>query len=489
MNPIDALVNFINPEAGARRLYFRNIKDIEKAYFRQLRMTNTQDTMPAGNSTDFSEMSECDYKGQRTLMRKRFRESDLVKSIVNGLADHVVGPNGPTLQMKTADKVYNKDIEEWWNETKDTLDSRGLFTFADICHTAERDKHLVGDLGFIKNNALKKLQGIESEQIDSPADKRLTDKVYWGVKYSSLTGSPELFYIGEYDPTSAYVKNHKEIAAKDFIFYANLDRFSSPRGISSLFTSMSNIQDLEGYLEAEKSRTRLASLFGLKFTKNLNSAPGSFLGLDTKTGDTNKAGTTLPQLKVGKLTNVQLNPGEDVGFIESNAPSSQFGSFISVISRLIGLGAGPIPLEFVLLDFSNGNFTSIRAAWLAAKNTYLRNQAKHRVFVNNIFSWRYKLAVRDNEIEAAPGGILVPRHNFIYPVYEYINPREEIAAQGDALDRCLTTLAAECAKSGEDYEEIIEQRAKEIAMMKEKGIPVVVSKPGSNVSGTETDKK
>jgi capsid protein len=39
------------------------------------------------------------------------------------------------------------------------------------------------------------------------------------------------------------------------------------------------------------------------------------------------------------------------------------------------------------------------------------------------------------------------------------------------MDAGLSTLQRECAEQGLDYEEVVEQRAREVEMFKEKGLP------------------
>ena len=48
-----------------------------------------------------------------------------------------------------------------------------------------------------------------------------------------------------------------------------------------------------------------------------------------------------------------------------------------------------------------------------------------------------------------------------------------------ALESNTTTLAAECAKDGRDYLSVLRQRAKEIKLMKELGIPISSESPES----------
>jgi capsid protein len=57
-----------------------------------------------------------------------------------------------------------------------------------------------------------------------------------------------------------------------------------------------------------------------------------------------------------------------------------------------------------------------------------------------------------------------------------VDPLKEASAQAQRLASNTTTLAAEYAKQGKDWETELRQRAKEVALMKELGLPLVAPK-------------
>jgi capsid protein len=65
----------------------------------------------------------------------------------------------------------------------------------------------------------------------------------------------------------------------------------------------------------------------------------------------------------------------------------------------------------------------------------------------------------------------IPRHTWYWDAFVHVDPAKEADAQAVRLANNVTTLAAECAKDGRDYMNVLAQRAKEIAIMKELGIP------------------
>ena len=64
---------------------------------------------------------------------------------------------------------------------------------------------------------------------------------------------------------------------------------------------------------------------------------------------------------------------------------------------------------------------------------------------------------------------------------------KEADAQRVRLESNTTTLAAECAKDGRDYLSVLRQRAKEIKLMRELGIPISSESPESPEEQIEPD--
>jgi capsid protein len=61
-----------------------------------------------------------------------------------------------------------------------------------------------------------------------------------------------------------------------------------------------------------------------------------------------------------------------------------------------------------------------------------------------------------------------------------VDPAKEATAQATRLASHTTTLAAEYARQGKDWETELRQRAKEVALMKELGLPMAQAAPQGN---------
>jgi capsid protein len=68
-------------------------------------------------------------------------------------------------------------------------------------------------------------------------------------------------------------------------------------------------------------------------------------------------------------------------------------------------------------------------------------------------------------------------HQWFWEGREHVDPQKEATAQAQRLANHTTTLAAEYARAGKDWETELRQRAKEVALMKELGLPMAQAVP------------
>jgi capsid protein len=66
----------------------------------------------------------------------------------------------------------------------------------------------------------------------------------------------------------------------------------------------------------------------------------------------------------------------------------------------------------------------------------------------------------------------LPDHQWFWDGQEHVDPAKEATAQATRLASHTTTLASEYAKQGRDWETELRQRAKELELMQELGLPV-----------------
>ncbi|HUU08903.1 MAG TPA: hypothetical protein VM431_00005, partial [Phycisphaerae bacterium] len=79
-------------------------------------------------------------------------------------------------------------------------------------------------------------------------------------------------------------------------------------------------------------------------------------------------------------------------------------------------------------------------------------------------------------------------HQWFWDGHEHVDPAKEASAQSERLANHTTTLAHEYAKQGKDWETELRQRAKEIALIKELGLPAAQAQPKPEEAEDEQEK-
>jgi len=78
-------------------------------------------------------------------------------------------------------------------------------------------------------------------------------------------------------------------------------------------------------------------------------------------------------------------------------------------------------------------------------------------------------------------------HQWFWDGHEHVDPAKEASAQATRLASHTTTLAAEYARQGKDWETELRQRAKEVALTKELGLTVEQAQPKAPAPQTEDE--
>ena len=183
-----------------------------------------------------------------------------------------------------------------------------------------------------------------------------------------------------------------------------------------------------------------------------------------------------------------LRPGEKIESIAPSGMSSTADGMIRLIQRQAGAGAG-LSYEAVSRDMSQVNYSSARQGMLQDRKTYAEWQAyltDH--LLRPVYAEWLRWIVLTRQLEL-PGYDLDPERYqeavWIAPGQEWIDPKKEADANKVALDTHQTTLQRICAARGDDWRDVIRQRAKEKALLAQLlGVPAVDAAPSGNPGGT-----
>lgn len=394
------------------------------------------------------------YDRPRLINQSRsfYRDNGLYKGMIDRAIDYMVGP-GYSLQVNTDNSNFNKRLEGLWNSWNFKPEIRGLLLGFETAQMFLREAILCGDIGGIKTNK-GVLQLTEAEQINGGnQSKDGIDKNMFGV--------PTGFWVSGYnDHGYLNTKTSRKIEPKDFLFMTNPDRPSSTRGVPACQSAFPMLHRINDVCDSEAIAMQLLSRLAVSLTRE--QADQRSL-IDSKV-DPAKSGTDTTGQLGARLTELEYalifhaRPGEKIEGIEHNIPGKNFGESLRTFLRLLGLPLG-LPLEIVLLDWTNSNYSQSRAVLEQAFQSFIKWQKKLEGFYYTpLFEW--KLSVWKN------AGLLGNRkeipYSWIKPTFPWIDQLKECQAKGMMIDRALMTHSEACKSRGQDREEVIEGRKKEI---------------------------
>lgn len=253
-----------------------------------------------------------------------------------------------------------------------------------------------------------------------------------------------------------------------------LDRYSNAELDSAVVNAM-----IAAFIETPVDYEGLIDMFGngsaeeLKKWANTKAKPGNRVKLSS--------GSIIP-----------LYPGEKLQAFNPARPASAFSAYMESVLRHVATGMN-IPYELLLKDFSKTNYSSARAAMLEAWR-YFRSERQS--LVDNWATPVYELWLEeaiDKGIVEAPdfyqNRAAYTCCRWVGTGRGWVDPVKEAQAAQIRMDGQLSTLEAECAEQGTDWEEVLEQQAREQRKRKELGLapPVAVKQPPGEKPDGETE--
>lgn len=262
------------------------------------------------------------------------------------------------------------------------------------------------------------------------------------------------------------------------------DRASQHRGGAGIFAAiLQRMKMLWKYDETELDAAVVNSIFGAyvesPFDHQLmEQALGDDVDLNqyqTQRAEFHTARRTM----LGDLKVPILFPGEKINAVSATRPSSNFANFENAFLRNFAAATG-LSAQQLSNNWSDVNYSSARGALLEAWKTMERRRNDFAVgFAQPILAsfLEESFEVDDYPLPAgAPEFIecraMYARADWMGPGRGWIDPVDEKKGAILGMDGALSTLQRECAEQGLDYEEVLEQRKREIEEFKRLGLEV-----------------
>jgi len=228
-----------------------------------------------------------------------------------------------------------------------------------------------------------------------------------------------------------------------------LDRYEGNELRSSVVNSL-----IAAFIETSASSDQLAESFGLSFEEYAN-----------------KRGQWGGQLEGGGM--YQLPPGDRINSFNPDRPNNVFGDFEQAVLRQLSTGLN-LPYELLAKDYSQTNYSSARAALLEAWRYFSgRRRWLATYWAQPVYEMWLEEAV-NRGLVSAPGfyenRYAYTRTRWVGPGRGWIDPVKEAQAARIRIETGLTTLEDEAAEQGADWEDVLEQQAREEQRRRDLGL-------------------
>ncbi|MCC5786893.1 MAG: phage portal protein [Phycisphaerales bacterium] len=429
----------------------------------------------------------------RRILRNRARyevaNNSYAKGIVLTLANDTIG-TGPRLQMLTPDSSVNARVEEAFEAWSAAIDLSGKLRTMRMARAESGEAFgLLISSPALDTPVKLDLRLLEPDQVATPAwsmepgagsSKLPADRSQLcdGIVFDA-SGLPVAYHVLRRHPGDGAwnaVRDHDTYPAASVLHYFRPDRPGQWRGIPDITPALPLFAQLRRYTLAVIAAAETAADFAAVLYTD---APAS--------GEADPL-EPMDEVELEKRMATVLPGGWKLGQVHAEHPSTTYGEFkreiLNEIARCLNM-----PFNVAAGNSSGYNYASGRLD----HQTYFKSirVEQHRlqqtVLDRLLRAWLDEAALVEGLLPQAMRvrGAAAP-HVWFWDGVEHVDPAKEANAQATRLANHTTTLAHEFARQGRDWEDELRQRAKELALMRELGLPLTGG-PGDTTDEAVTD--
>jgi len=488
-NIIERTIRFVSPRWGLKREMSRfGLDFMASGSYRGARTTRPHDKwLPGGGSADQDILSDLPKLRERS--RDLNRNEGIAAGATNAVVQNVVGSGIMPQSQINAERLkiqpekateLQQQAELAWLRWKRNADSTNRLDFDDIQALVQRQILENGEILFLPLMIATRrpyslaLELVEADRLETPTAKMSIDRVRSGIEFG-LRGQPVAYWIKKSHPGSwSYrpyrIDDYKRIPAWNTLGRPNVFhlfhqmRPGQSRGVPWFAPALDIFKNMADYMESELVAARVAACYAIMVT---SSNPYN-MATNASAGETDSAGKPVEYLEPGIIK--YLAQGEDVKSFTPNRPGNTFDSFIDRILRAVGV-ALDLPYEILAKDFSKTNYSSARASLLEARKFFqVRQTWLAKRFCQPCWEMVLEEAWLRGELDA-PDFLKNKREyckaRWIPNGWQWVDPVKEANGSQISLRNNMTTLSNILASRGDDLDETLETRAREIKKIKD----------------------
>lgn len=405
---------------------------------------------------------------KRARMRNRARYERLNNSYLAGIAEtlavDLVG-TGPRLQLNTGNPDADRDVEKRFFDDMWRIDLPGKL------RTMRQAKLIDGEsfAQLFTNPALDGVQLdirlIEAEMVATPMnmieDVTPEGSAVDGLEFDQF-GNVVAYRVLRYHPGSNWyttATDYTRVPARNVIHWFTRIRPQQNRGVSEIAPSLRLFANLRRYTEATIAAAETAADLA------------AFIHSNSPAAEVDEV-TPFESMDIEKRSLVTLPEGWSVSQLKAEQPTNTYSAFKREIVGEIGRSVS-LPFNMAALDSSSYNYASGRMdATIHIANTRVMRDELERICLDRVlFAWLDEAALIPGVIPTGLPQISEWQWSWVWDGREHVDPAKEASACEIRLRTNTTTLAAEYAKAGKNWEAELRQRAAEIALQRELGLP------------------
>lgn len=423
----------------------------------------------------------------RATLRNRARyecaNNSYAAGIVRTLGDDTIG-TGCRLQITANDRAANAAVEQAFARWADAINLQAKLRLMRM--TRARDGEVFALI--VNNPRLREMglpsldiQLIEADQVYSPFGSEVTavepTRMLDGVIVDSL-GAPVAYTIAEVHPganagIAAGIGKFRRLPASQVIHYFRPERPGQHRGVPELTPALPLFAQLRRYTLAVLGAAETAATFaGILYT-------------DAPAGGEADAVEPMDPIALERQALLTMPMGWRMEQMKAEQPTATYEMFKREILNEIARSVG-MPFNIAASSSASYNYASGRLdLQVYHKSVEVERDVIRRVILEPLLAaWISEAVLLEDAIP--PRYRSLPRlpHSWMWPAWPHVDPQKEAAATNMRLATGTTTYAEEFASAGKDWEQEFRQRAREMALAQELGLPI--SMPNQMV-GDEVD--
>jgi len=411
----------------------------------------------------------------RRLLRNRARyerqNNSWLAGISGSLAASLIG-TGPRLQLDTGDTESDRVVERLFFDWGWQIDLPGKLR-------TMRESLVVDGEAFALMISNPRLSGVqldlrlvEAEMVATPTElmsQTITPdgSVVDGLEFDAI-GNVVAYQVLNYHPGANYRVNAIEfqrVPAGQMVHWFRSVRPGQHRGVPEVAPALRLFGQLRRYTDAVIAAAETAADFA------------AFLHSNSPAAEVDEV-DAFAEMPIEKRSMVTLPEGWDISQLKAEQPTTQYPAFVKQILNEIARCL-QIPFNVAALNSSEYNYASSRMDWqIAGMHERVDRDAIERLMLDRV------LAAWVNEASLA--GVLPEgmspfsewNWSWQWDGKDHVDPAKEANASETRLLTMTTTLAAEYAKQGKQWDVELRQIAAEYALKRELGLPTDAQRSG-----------